>query len=104
MELAEIKELIALMRKNKIQEIDLEQEGSKVRILAQDPAPSAKKGADAPQQGMPPFQMPPFFFGAPPAGSPAPAPAASRRSGTRPCGCSGARCRGEAQGRETRRT
>lgn len=39
MNLEEIKELIGLMRKNKIQEIDLEQEGSKVRIVSASPEP-----------------------------------------------------------------
>jgi acetyl-CoA carboxylase biotin carboxyl carrier protein len=41
MNLDEIKELIAVMRKNRIQEIDLEQAGTKVRIVAAEAHPAA---------------------------------------------------------------
>jgi acetyl-CoA carboxylase biotin carboxyl carrier protein len=42
MDLDEIKELISLMRKNKIKEIDFEQKGSKVRIVAYDPTQQSR--------------------------------------------------------------
>lgn len=41
MTLDELKELIAVMRKNRIQELDLEQEGTKVRIVAAEAHPAA---------------------------------------------------------------
>ncbi|MFP4381058.1 MAG: acetyl-CoA carboxylase biotin carboxyl carrier protein [Candidatus Sumerlaeia bacterium] len=46
MNLDEIKELISVMRKNKIREIDLEQKGTKVKIVASGPEKS-KKPAEA---------------------------------------------------------
>lgn len=61
MNLADIKELIALMRKNKIQEIDLEQEGSKVRILSQEPASKKQRDSEF-QAPPPPYAMPAPYF------------------------------------------
>lgn len=42
MNLDEIKELITLMRKHKIKEVDLDQKGNKIRIVASDPPASNK--------------------------------------------------------------
>jgi acetyl-CoA carboxylase biotin carboxyl carrier protein len=53
MNLEEIKELISVMRSNKIKEIDLEQEGSKVRIVAITP-PSSKKAETSQQPAIAP--------------------------------------------------
>ncbi|MBN1867829.1 acetyl-CoA carboxylase biotin carboxyl carrier protein [Candidatus Sumerlaeota bacterium] len=78
MNLEEIKELISVMRTNKIKEIDLEQEGTKIRIVAITPA-SARKGESrsgpAPQYVV----AHPGIMTAPPAaaanGAPPPVPA-----------------------------
>jgi acetyl-CoA carboxylase biotin carboxyl carrier protein len=76
MNLEEIKELIALMRKHRISEIDLEQKGSKVRIVAESSRPQVAEPAPA-------APMPTHYYLAPgaeavarPQAAPAPAPQA----------------------------
>jgi acetyl-CoA carboxylase biotin carboxyl carrier protein len=65
MNLDEIKELIAVMRKNRIQELDLEQEGTKVRIVAAEAHPAAPPA---------PIHVPVYMQApAPPAAAAAPA-------------------------------
>jgi acetyl-CoA carboxylase biotin carboxyl carrier protein len=56
MNLGEIKDLISVMRTNKIKEIDLEQDGTKVRIVAMTP-PSSKKGEANQPPPLPPHYV-----------------------------------------------
>ncbi len=77
MNLEQIQELIAVMRKNRIKEIDLDQDGAKLRIVACEADPKAKpEQPAAPSQPAPyPFPMPYFAqpqpsFGMPPAAQP----------------------------------
>ena len=64
MNLDEVKELIAVMRKNRIRELDLEQEGTKIHLVAAEPpAPAA------------PIHIPVYLPGPAPAGAPAAGPA-----------------------------
>ncbi|HNY25815.1 MAG TPA: acetyl-CoA carboxylase biotin carboxyl carrier protein [Candidatus Sumerlaeota bacterium] len=76
MNLEQIQELIAVMRKNRIKEIDLDQDGAKLRIVACEAETKTKSEpsvAAAPSQPAPyPFPMPYFAqpqpsFGMPPA-------------------------------------
>lgn len=78
MNLEQIQELIAVMRKNRIKEIDLDQDGAKLRIVACEAETKPKQTepsvvAAAPSQPAPyPFPMPYFAqpqpsFGMPPA-------------------------------------
>lgn len=80
MDLADIKELIAHMKKHKIKEVDLEQEGSKVRIVAQSPQKPPKPDP-VPMQPVPQqivMPAPPAQAGsAPPPAEAPPAPAAA---------------------------
>ncbi len=77
MNLEELTELIEVMRKNKIREVNLDQDNSKVRVIAQHP-PKPKKEKNAPMAMPMPYYMPQpgAAPAAPaPAASPAPAPA-----------------------------
>ena len=79
MDLEQIKELITVMRKNKIKEIDLEQEGSKVRIVSSERAPRKPEPAPAAPPSVTYFappQMSESHHPAHPAPLPEPAPAA----------------------------
>ena len=74
MDLKEIKELIGVMRKHKIKEIDLDQEGSKVRIVAQDATPATRTEVVTVPSG----PAPPGYYASPPAeAAPAAPPAPS---------------------------
>ena len=81
MNLDEIKELIAVMRKNRIKEIEMEHgEGEKVRIVAMDPATRRREPTpDAPPPQIvvaaPPAIPAPVVNGAAPPSPPPPAPA-----------------------------
>ncbi|MFW5870472.1 MAG: acetyl-CoA carboxylase biotin carboxyl carrier protein [Candidatus Sumerlaeota bacterium] len=78
MNLEELKELIEVMRKNKIREVNLDQDNSKVRIIAQHPPKKKTEQVSAPYPMPMPYYMPPQ------AGQGAPVSAAPQAQPTSP--------------------